>query len=323
MQSDMKMPVSKPAAQSGMLDVGNGHVIHWETHGNPGGKPALILHGGPGSGLSATARNYFDPELWWIIQFDQRNCGKSTPHASSPAIDLSANTTHHLIGDIEAIRNLLGIERWLLLGGSWGSTLALAYAQAHPDRVSEIVLNSIARTTPAEIDWITRGVGTFFPQEWEQFADHVAEGDNSTDLVAAYYLRLLSPDPHIHQKAADAWSQWEQAIVNITPGHVPHPRWQDPTFRLCFARLVTHYWHHRAWLGDMELMDNLPLIAHIPSILIHGRLDLGGPLDGPWKLHRNWPGSQLRILDQAGHDARDPGMEDTIRQALELFSKKS
>ncbi len=322
MENDLTRPVHKQSTQSGRLDVGDGHVIHWETRGNPAGKPALILHGGPGSGLSSSARHYFDPELWWIIQFDQRNCGRSTPHAGNPAIDLSANTTHHLVRDIETLRSHLHIGRWLLLGGSWGSTLALAYAQTHPQRVSAMVLNSIALTTPAEIDWITRGVGTFFPQEWEQFASLVSEDDTGADLVAAYCRHLLNPDPQIHRKAADAWCRWEQAIVNITPGHVPHPRWQDPAFRLCFARLVTHYWHNKAWLADHQLMDNLHLIAHIPSILIHGRLDLGGPLITPWNVHRNWPGSQLKIVDQAGHDARDPGMGPAIRQALQQFSKK-
>ena len=306
--------------ETGMLDVGDGHRIYWEVCGNPDGKPALVLHGGPGSGCTVNARRYFDPKAYRIVLFDQRGSGRSTPHASVPDVDLSTNTTGHLLADIERLRQHLGIGRWLVLGGSWGSTLTLAYAEENPERVSEMVLFSIATTTPSEIDWITRGVGMFFPEAWERFRDNVPSAEREGNLAEAYHRLLMHPDPAIHEKAARAWCDWEMAIVAVHPGHTPHPRYEDPAFRLGFARLVTHYWRHRAWLDDGVLLRGAGRLADIPGILIHGRLDIGGPLVTPWQLHRSWPGSELIVVSEAGHDARDPGMTESIVAATDRFA---
>ncbi len=304
---------------SGMLDVGDGHRVYWEICGNPSGKPALVLHGGPGSGCTPGWRRYFNPDLYRIVLFDQRGSGRSTPHASEPGIDLSTNTTEHLLADIERLRRHLGIERWLLLGGSWGSTLALAYAERHVDRVTEIVLESIATTTPREIDWITRGIGAFFPDAWERFRGGVPEAERSGSLVDAYHRLLVNPDPAIHQKAARDWCDWEIAIVALHAGATPNPRYEQAAFRLGFARLVTHYWRHHAWLEDGALLRDVRRLSGIPGVLIHGRLDLSSPLATAWQLSRNWPGSELVVIDEAGHDAGDPGMSAAIVAATDRF----
>ena len=306
---------------SGMLDVGDGHRVYWETCGNPAGRPALVLHGGPGSGCSHNARRYFDPDAYRIVLFDQRGSGRSTPHASAPDVDLATNTTAHLLADIERLRRLLGIERWLVLGGSWGSTLALAYAEMHPERVSALVLFSVATTTAREIEWITRGVGVFFPEPWRRFCDGVPEDQRAGSLVEAYHRLLMDPDPAIHAKAARDWCDWEIALVAVHPGHAPHPRYEDPAFRLSFARLVTHYWRHRAWLEEGALARDAGRLAGVPGVLIHGRLDIGGPLVTPWRIKERWPGSELVVVGEAGHDARDPGMAESIVAATDRFAR--
>ena len=303
--------------QHGFLPVMDGHSVFFEVSGNPLGSPALILHGGPGSGSSASARRYFDPKKYKIIQFDQRNCGRSLPHASEPEIDLTFNSLEHLLADIERLREYLAIERWLVLGGSWGATLALAYVQKHPNRIAALVLNSVATTTRKEIDWITRGVGAFFPREWQEFRNFAGPIKNDDDLVSAYYEKLLNSRSTVHQPAADAWCRWEMAIVDVTPGHQPHPRWQDPRFRLSFSRLVTHVWHHNAWLKEDQLWSEMQTIAHIPGRLIHGRLDFGSPLITAWKLKQHWPQSSLTIVETSGHDTRDTGMRSAIMNAID------
>ena len=305
---------------SGLLDVGDGHHVYWEVCGNPLGKPAVNLHGGPGSGCTPNSRRLFDPARYRIVLLDQRGCGRSTPHASASAAALHANTTQHLLADLEALRTHLGIERWLVFGGSWGSTLALAYAERHPERVTEIVLVGIATTTPGEIDWITRGVGKFFPREWERFRAG-APGDER--LVDAYHSLLMHPDPAVHDKAARDWCAWENAIVAVRPNHVPHPRYANPAFRLCFARLVTHYWRHAAWLEDGALLREAGRLRDIPGVMVHGRLDLGSPLETAWKLHAAWPGSELVVVEEAGHDGRDPGLGEALVSALDRFATGS
>ena len=304
----------------GMLDVGDGQRVYWETCGNPKGKPALVLHGGPGSGCTAGARRHFNPDRYRIVLFDQRGAGRSTPHASEPGIDLSTNTTDHLVADIELLRRHLGIERWLLRGGSWGSTLALVYAVRHPARVTELVLNSIATTTPWEVDWITRDVGAFFPEAWVRFRDGVPERERDASLAEAYHRLLMNPDPAIHTNAARGWCDWETAIESVHPSHAPNPRYDSPTFRLGFARLVTHYWRHAAWLEDGILFRQAHRLASIPGVLIHGRLDLGTPLVTPWRLSRHWPGSKLVVVDAAGHDSGHPGMSESIVAATDRFA---
>jgi len=304
----------------GMLEVGDGHRVYWETCGNAAGKPAVVLHGGPGSGCTMGARRYFDPGRYRIVLFDQRGCGRSTPHASGPNADLSANTTGHLLADIEWLRRRLGVDRWLVFGGSWGSTLALAYAERHPDRVSEMVLIGVATTTQEEIDWITRGVGRFFPEQWERFRDGVPVGERDGSVVDAYHRLLMATDPAVHEKAARDWCDWEMAVVAVHPNHMPNPRYERPDFRLAFARIVTHYWRHNAWLEDGVLLREVGRLSGIPGVLIHGRLDFGSPLVTAWQLARNWPGSELVIVDDAGHEARDPGMAESVVAATDRFA---
>ena len=303
----------------GMLDVGDGHQIYWEACGSPAGRPALVLHGGPGSGCSTGMRRYFDPEVYRVILFDQRGAGRSKPHASDPNVDLSANTIAHLLLDIERLRRHLGIERWLVFGMSWGSTLALAYAERHPHHVTQMVLACVATTTPWEIDWITRGVGIFFPEAWARFRRGVPEAERDGSLVDACHQLLMNPDPAIQEQAARDWCDWEMAIVATHPTHVPHPRYEQSEFRLGFARLVTHYWRYNGWLEDGILVREANRLLGISGILIHGRLDLSTPLITPWQLKENWPGSELFIVSEAGHDTRDPGMSESIVAATDRF----
>jgi proline iminopeptidase len=294
--------------ERGMLKIGEGHELYWEACGAPAGKPALVLHGGPGSGCSPSLRRYFDPEVYRVVLFDQRGAGRSTPHASEPNIDLSANTTAHLLRDIERLRCHLGLERWLVFGQSWGSTLALAYAEAHPQCVTEMVLAGVGTTTAWEVEWFTRGVDMFFPEAWARFRGGVPKADRAGSLVEAYHRLLMDPDPAIHEKAARDWCDWEAALQ-------PHPRYEQATFRLGFARLVTHYWRHQAWFEEGVLLREAHRLAGIPGILIHGRLDLGSPPITAWRLTQHWPGSELVIVSEAGHD---PGRESVVA-ALDRF----
>lgn len=325
------MPSSEQAAlfpaiepyQDGMLEVGDGNLIHWESCGNPEGKPALVLHGGPGSGCTPSLRRYFDPTAYRIILFDQRGCGRSRPHASDPEVSLATNTTQQLIRDIERLREHVRVEQWLVFGMSWGSTLGLAYAEAFPNRVTSLVLASVVTTTRREVDWITREVGRYFPEQWQRFVQGVPPADRQGDLVAAYYRLLESREPAVREKAARDWCQWEDSHVAVRPEHQPNPRYQDPVFRMAFARLVTHYFGHAAWLGETELLDGAIRLARIPAVLIHGRLDLSSPVDIPWMLAKNWPASELILIDEAGHGTRDPGMAEAVLAATDRFAQRS
>ena len=307
---------------SGMLDVGDGHRVHWEICGNPEGKPAVVLHGGPGSGCAPGWRRCFDPEAYRIVLFDQRGCGRSTPGAGDQDAGLSANTTHHLVADIESLRRHLGVDRWLVLGGSWGSTLALAYAQRHPESVSEIVLFSVVTTTHREVEWVTRDMGRILPAEWARFRDGVPEAEREGNLAEAYGRLLRDPDPAVREKAARDWCAWEDAHVSIGTDHGPDPAYQDPLFRLVFARLVTHYWRHAAWLEDGELLRGAERLAGIPGVLVHGRRDVSGPPDIAWHLARAWPGSTLVLVDGAGHGAGHSGMSEAVVAATDRFAAR-
>jgi len=298
------------------LAVGDGHRLHVELWGNPRGRPVLVLHGGPGSGLSASTRRYFDPERWCLVQFDQRGCGRSTPHAASTLDALSANTTDHLLADIETLRAELGIDRWLVLGSSWGTTLALAHAQRNPARVTGLLLRAVTTTTRREIGWITRGVGAFLPEPFQRFRDHLPPALRDGDLADGYASLLADPDPAVAQAAARAWCDWEAALVALDPALPPDQRWDDAQFRLGFARLVTHFWRHAAWLPEDHLLHGMKTLAGVPGTLIHGRLDLGSPLGTAWALHQAWPGSRLVLLENAGHDARDHGMAQAMAAAV-------
>jgi proline iminopeptidase len=305
--------------ETGMLDVGDGHRVYWELAGNPDGQPAVAFHGGPGSGCTPVWRRHFDPGAYRILLFDQRGAGQSTPHAGEAKIDLSTNTTAHLLGDIERLREHFAIARWLVLGMSWGSTLALAYAERHPERVSAMVLASVVTTSPWEVDWVTRGVGMYFPEAWARFRDGVAEADRGGSLVEAYHRLLMDPDPALHEKAAQNWCEWESAIADLHSHHKPHPRYERACFRLGFVRLVTHYWRHHAWLEDGELLRNAERLASVPGVLIHGRLDLSSPVVTAWRLHQAWPGSELIVHGSAGHGTGEPGMSESIRGATDSF----
>jgi len=306
--------------QHGWLDVDDGHRIYWECCGNPAGKPALFLHGGPGSGCSAGQRRFFDPDIYKAVLFDQRGSGRSLPLASESSADLASNTTQHLIADIEKLRDLLGVESWVILGLSWGTTLGLAYAQAHPRRVKAMVLGFVTTTSREEVQWITRGVGRIFPREWERFSEAVPRHLRSMPLVDAYAIMLADADETVRNAAARAWCAWEDAHVSLTPGHQPNPRFDDAEFRLRFARLVTHYWRHAAFLEDNQLIRDASKLKGIPGVLIHGRFDVSGPLSTAWQLHRRWTTSRLHVLDDAGHGGGDAFMPLVIR-TLDEFGR--
>ena len=288
---------------SGLLDVGDGNRIYWETSGNPEGKPALVVHGGPGGGGGRSSRRYFDPERYRIVIFDQRGCGESLPHASDPTTDMSVNTTHHLIADMERLREHLGIERWLLYGGSWGSTLILAYAQRFPERVSEIVILGVTTGRREEIDWLYGGVARFFPEAHARFRAGAGDED---DLVAAYARLLESPDSAVREKATWDWLTWEDAVVSLeehgTPGVYSD---RTPEEALAFVRICAHYFSHDAWLEDGELIRNAGRLEDIPGVLLHGRHDLGSPVGTAWELAQAWPGSELVVVSDSGHTGSD------------------
>jgi len=306
---------------AGMLEAGDGQRLYWEVCGNPNGKPAVALHGGPGSGSTPGYRRFFDPNAYRLLLFDQRGCGRSTPHTSDPRVDLASNTTSHLLADIERLREHLGVERWLVFGLSWGSTLGLAYAQAHPDRLTELVLGMVVTTSRREVEWITRDVGRLFPEAWRRFRDGVPEADRDHSLVAAYSRLLHGPDPAIQEQAARDWCAWEDSHVAVRADHQPDPRFDDPRFRMCFARLVTHYWRHAAFLADGELLRGADRLAGIPGVLVHGRLDVSSPLDIAWELHQVWPDSDLIVVDEEGHSASG-GMARALVAATDRFAEQ-
>ncbi|WP_406060331.1 alpha/beta fold hydrolase [Streptomyces sp. NBC_01077] len=330
----------------GLLDVGDGNLIHWEVSGNPAGRPALVVHGGPGSGSSPRSRRLFDPAAYRVVLFDQRGCGRSTPHASDPAADMSVNTTAHLVADMERLREHLGIDRWLLYGGSWGSTLILAYAEAYPERVTEIVIAAVTTTRRSETAWLYEGVGRFFPEAHERFRAGIdgagiggagvggagvdgAGGDGAggggtaagaaADLVGAYAALMNHPDRAVREKAAADWCGWEDAVLSMEGQGTPYTDRVDDA-RLGFVRICSHYFAHGAWLEEGALIRDAHRLAGIPGVLIHGRLDMGGPLDTAWQLSRAWPDARLHVVESAGH----LGGEETrqlILAALDGFAK--
>lgn len=315
---DERYPPIEPY-EHGMLDVGDGNAVYWEVCGNPDGKPALVVHGGPGSGCGTGVRRFFDPQRYRIVLFDQRGCGRSTPHASDPATDLRHNTTHHLIADMERLREHLGVRRWLLHGGSWGSTLILAYAQRHPERVTEIVINAVTSTRRSEIDWLYRGVGRFFPQQWDRFLAGAPGTPRDGDVVGAYARLTADPDPAVRERATVDWCAWEDAVVSAEAS-VTNPYSDRPSAaRTAMVRICSHYFAHGAWLEEGVLLRDAHRLAGIPGVLVHGRLDLSSPLDTAWQLHRAWPGSELIVVEQAGHFGTDETRRHVVR-ALDRFA---
>ena len=301
---------------AGLLDVGDGNRVYWENCGNPDGKPAVVLHGGPGSGCTPTHRRFFDPTRYRIVLFDQRGAGRSTPHAGDIDTSLEHNTTDHLVRDMEALRSYLGVDRWLVFGNSWGSTLALVYGQLHPERVSEFVLLAVTTTDREEIRWLYHGAGRIFPEAWQRFHANAEFGSRNDDLVSAYYHLLNSSDPGVREQAAAEWCRWEDAVVS---GAEPNPRYDDARFRMAFARIVTHYFHHGAWLEPRQIIRNAHRLRGIPAALIHGQLDNNSPLATARELADAWPDSELVVVD-AGHLANDPAMVEAAVDATNRFA---
>jgi proline iminopeptidase len=300
---------------SGMLKVSDLHTLYYEQSGNPNGKPVVFLHGGPGGGTNPKCRRFFDPAVYRIVLFDQRGCGKSTPHA-----ELKDNTTWHLVNDIERIRTHLGIDRWQVFGGSWGSTLALAYAQTHPEQVTELVLRGIFMLRRWELEWFyQKGCDALYPDAWEPYLKAIPEVERG-DLMSAYYRRLTSSDPQVRVNAARAWSVWEGATSYL---------WQDTShiessgedeFALAFARIECHYFVHGGFFEhDDQLLRNVERIRKIPAVIVQGRYDVVCPMRSAWDLHRAWPEADLRIVQDAGHSAFEPGNISELVQATDRF----
>jgi proline iminopeptidase len=301
--------------RAGRLDVGDGHSLYWEQCGNPDGKPAVMLHGGPGAGCSPDHRRQFDPERYNVTLFDQRGCGRSTPHAS-----LEANTTWHLVEDIERLRVHLGIERWLVFGGSWGSTLALAYAQTHPDRATELVLRGIFTFRQTELDWLYQyGASEIFPDKWEEFLAPIPEAERG-DLVAAYHRRLTGDDPAERLAAAKAWSKWEAETVTLLPDpHVIEEHTGDD-FAIAIARIENHYMVNKGWLDEGQLIANAGRLWDIPGVIVQGRYDCCTPPVAAWDLKRAWPQAELVIVPDGGHLFTEPGVLDGLIRAADRFA---
>jgi proline iminopeptidase len=305
--------------EQGMLDVGDGNRVYWETSGNPQGKAVVLLHGGPGAGWKGGIRRYFDPSAYRIVLFDQRGCGRSLPSAADMTTDLSVNTTWHLLADIERLREHLRVERWQVFGGSWGAVLGLVYAEHHPQRVSEIILTGVATGRRSETDLLTRGLGALFPAEWARYRDGVPAGERDGDLPAAYLRLLSSPDTAVREAAARRWCDWEEAIVPTSPR--PNPRFQDAEFRMAFARLVTHYWSNGSWLEEGVVLRDAHRLHGIPGILIQGALDLGNLIGTPWELVQAWPDAELVLIQGEGHHTRGD-MVDATLAATDRFAPR-
>ncbi|WP_430402209.1 prolyl aminopeptidase [Hyphomonas sp.] len=306
------------AYASGHLDVGDGHVIYWERSGTKGAKPAVFLHGGPGGGFAPSHRRLFDPRLYDVMLFDQRGCGKSKPHAS-----LEANTTWHLVADIERLREMMGVDKWQVFGGSWGSTLALAYAETHPERVSELVLRGIYLLTKAEMDWYYQfGVSEMFPDKWERFLAPIPEAERG-DLKAAYRKRLTSDDRAVQIEAALAWSQWEGQTITLLPEPSTSDVFGEDEFALAFARIENHYFTHAGWLDEGQLLRDAGRLKDIPGTIVHGRYDMPCPARFAWALHKAWPEADFHLIEGAGHAYSEPGILDQLIRATDTYAGKA
>ena len=305
--------------RTGFLRVSDVHELYFEESGNPDGKPAVFLHGGPGGGTDAKMRTFFDPRVYRIVLFDQRGCGKSRPYAN-----LVDNTTWHLVEDIERLREHLGIKRWLVFGGSWGSTLALSYAQTYPDRATELVLRGIFLLRKWEIDWFYQnpgGAAALYPDLWEHYISAIPEAQRS-DMVRAYYERLTSDDPNVMRQAAKTWSVWEGAtsFLRLNPDYVA--KFQEDEYAAAFARIECHYFINNGFMRTPnQLIDNVGAIRKIPAVIVQGRYDVICPMKSAWDLHRAWPEADLRIVPDAGHSAFEPGNIHELVSATDKFAE--
>ncbi|MCI2400090.1 prolyl aminopeptidase [Aliiroseovarius subalbicans] len=299
-----------------MLDVGDGHQVYYEQVGNPDGIPVVVLHGGPGGGCSPTMRQFFNPDLFHVILFDQRGCGRSRPHAS-----IKANTTWHLIEDIEEIRRAVGVDRWIVFGGSWGATLALIYAQTHPNRAAWLVLRGIFLATPGELDWFYGGgAGQFWPDLWQRFVDLVPEEERG-DLITAYSKRLFSGDRSVEVTFAKAWTAWENALASIDNNGATMD--SPAEYARAFARLENHYFVNNAFLDDsQQILKNMVRIAHVPGTIVQGRHDMICPPHMAWRLHKSWPTSEFRMIPKAGHALSEPGIASELVRTMNKLARQ-
>ena len=301
--------------KSGMLDTGDGHQIYWELSGNPQGRPAVFLHGGPGSGCSPDHRRLFDPERYCVLLFDQRGCGRSRPHAS-----LDNNTTWHLVADIERLRVLLGVEQWLVFGGSWGSTLALAYAQTHTERVSGLIVRGIFTLRREELRWYYQeGASWLFPDLWEGFVAPIPEAERG-DLIAAYRKRLVGEDEAEQLACARAWSLWEGQTIRLLPDASNTAKHSNDTFSLAFARIENHYFVHGGWMEEGQLLRDAGKLAGIPGVIVQGRYDACTPAHTAWALHKAWPQAEFHMVDDAGHAFNEPGILSRLLEATDRLA---
>ncbi|HET9647357.1 MAG TPA: prolyl aminopeptidase [Microlunatus sp.] len=315
-------PVTEPYA-GGLLEVGNGQQVFWEEYGNPAGKPAVFLHGGPGGGINPAQRRLFDPARYRVLAFDQRGCGRSLPHASSPGADLSTNTTWHLVADIERLREARGIDRWLVCGGSWGSALALAYAETHPERTSELVVRGVFTLRRSELDfYYNGGAAQLFPDRYEAFLAPLGGPRFRGDTIAAYHELLFDPDPAVHGPAGVAWSTWEAATITLEPDEELIAAFGEPAYALAFARIENHYFVHGGWFGENQLIADAHRLRDIPGVIVQGRYDVATPAATAWDLHRAWPEAELQVLPVAGHAYSEPQIFAALVAALDAFAER-
>ena len=311
-------PPIEPYA-TGRLAVGDGHELYWEECGNPAGKPAVFVHGGPGGGITPNYRRYFNPDKYRVVLFDQRGCGRSTPHASEPDADLSTNTTWHLVDDLEKLRTDRGIDSWLVFGGSWGSALALAYAETHPERVTELVLRGIFTLRRSELDWYYNGGAANLAPVWWRSFEAPLGADFEGDRIAAYHDLLFDPDPAVHLPAGVAWTTWEAATSTLQFSQALVDEFSDPSFALAFARIENHYFVNGGWFTEGQLIAGADRIRHIPGVIVQGAYDLPCPVVTADDLHRAWPEADYRVV-LAGHSASEPAIAAELVAATDRFA---
>lgn len=308
-------PAIEPYHQ-GKLKVSDLHTIHYEESGNPEGKPVIFLHGGPGGGITPKYRQYFDPQLWRIIIFDQRGCGQSTPYA-----ELQENTTWDLVGDIEQLREHLKVNQWVVFGGSWGSTLALAYSQTHPDSCKGLILRGIFMLRPSEIRWFYQeGANHIYPDAWQEYLKPIPP-EEQNDLVSAYYRRLTSKDRKVRLEAARAWSVWEASTSKLIPSAASKQHFGQDEFAEAFARIECHYFVNKGFFDrENQLLANIDRIRHLPGVIVQGRYDVVCPMISAWELHQTWQEAELIVIDNAGHSMSEPGIKDALINASDRFA---
>ncbi|MCO6186564.1 prolyl aminopeptidase [Rhizobium sp. L1K21] len=304
--------------ETGFLDTGDGHTVYWERVGTKGAKPAVFLHGGPGGGCGAAHRRLFDPARYDVILFDQRGCGRSKPFA-----DLENNTTWHLVDDIERLREMMGVEKWLVFGGSWGSTLALAYAEKHPEHVSELVLRGVYTLTKAELAWYYQfGVSEMFPDKWERFIAPIPEAERD-DLMAAYRKRLIGDDKAEQIKCAKAWSIWEGETITLLPEPATSDHFHEDDFALAFARIENHFFTHAGWLEEGQLLRDAHKLQDIEGTIVHGRYDMPCPAKYAYQLSKAWPRAEFHLIEGAGHAYSEPGILDRLIRATDRYAENN